>query len=163
MVLSTLPLMMAAAFASGQAGGAGSSADLSVIANAGPCGPQIRTAEFMKLSLAQRRAKLTCLNRISVAQLDRTLPKLVDTKTMLESVTASGATVIYHLVVDVAVEELKAAGGPSALMAQVRPKIRDKVCGASDMRTMVHAGTVYRYEWADRNGKPIGSVAIESC
>lgn len=155
MVVFTLPLLMAAAIASG-GGAAAPDANGQVVADA--CGGEVMPEDFVKLPKAVQEQKLSCFTREAVKRFNRTLPSKVDKTTVLQSVSAEGVTMTYHYRVDVDRADIK----PAALEA-FKGTVRGKVCAAQDMHTIIRVGGKYRYLWLDKNGKLIGSMIVDRC
>ena len=133
-----------------------SPADAQAVAAA--CGGEIYPADVPKLGKAAVMKKLACFTREAAARFNRTLPSQVDPATTLERVSADGATLTYHYKVSIARSELR----PGALDA-FKPKVREKVCAAADMKSIVAIGGAYRYLWIDRNGEAIGELLVDAC
>jgi hypothetical protein len=125
---------------------------------AAACGGELYPDDIPKMSKAAVAARLTCFTREAAKRFNATLPKKVDEKTTLESVSAQGTQLIYHYRVDFARADIK----PGALDA-FKPTVAAKVCNAADMKSIVRIGGSYRYEWIDRNGVAIGSLVVDSC
>lgn len=145
---------LTAAAASGQSQGPSDEDTARIVA---VCG-DIALDALDKLPPGKRRTQLGCWVREGSKNMNRKLPKQVDSATVLESTSASGVTLIYHNKVDVLRSEI-----PADKLAQFKESVRNKVCGAADMATMIKHGESFRYEWVDRNSQLIGTLVVDRC
>lgn len=111
-----------------------------------------------QMPLETRRQKIGCIQAQAAQQIRGQLPKSVDPLTTLTDITSEGPILTYHHTVDVNLDEM-----PAGAVQQIETHVRTTVCNERNMRGTIEMGGGYAYRWADKAGRPIHAVRIDSC
>jgi len=109
-------------------------------------------------SAEEKRTIVACANREMVRQMEGQMPIRIDQVTSLVALTSAGATLTYNYRVEVDGATVTDQG-----RRQLEQSTRATVCGRPDMQQTMSLGGAYAYVWADRAGRPIHAILIDSC
>ncbi len=92
------------------------------------------------------------------AEVNRTLPKMVDSETEMTSVDGLDATAVYNYrLVNVEAASVNA----EQLVGALKPQVTKAVCAAPQTRDkFLRQGITLRYTYADKNGQRVASFDV---
>jgi hypothetical protein len=110
------------------------------------------------IPVEQRTRIITCLNAENARQLSARLPARIDSRTLVERVTAEGPVLTHHYRVTVRLADL-----PAGIGDQFEASARTMLCSDPEVGQLFALGGVQVYRWLDSEDALIREVRVERC
>jgi hypothetical protein len=109
-------------------------------------------------SADERTRLITCINAETARQAIAQLPVRIDSRTLMERMTAEGPVLTYHYRVTVPLAEFTPGAAD-----RIDAFTRSNACAGGRLDQTFAMGGVHIYRWTDRDGALIREVRIDRC